>query len=325
MTDADILELQQETIRLYGLNPSVELSWDQNNGTLTTIPDTRSAAGPLATGSSPWPTPDPITTVTVNYQHTKLVTASVPVSTFLLRESYPNYSNFSYPCYLDNGNVKTMTLTDFMDTIITPAKDYLITNEGSFDNVYRAGTYTIHTTNSLSGATLVDVNPVFTDTQADITAFSAGSLPETQDQPLTAQNYYLHRFDPVTSIDYTPPVVHKIDTNDLQALPSAGLADMFANCIRYSAVNGTDYNGTTTKILTYDFQITSGTGATSLSSTSDARGSGMTNTITTNQIDRTEQPNSTTYYSQNVPTGVPSTESTWNLIIAYKDQTNTLQ
>ena len=100
---------------------------------------------------------------------------------------------------------------------------------------------------------------------------------------------------------------------------------MFSNAIRYSAVAGTDYNGTTTKILTYDFQITSGTGATSLSSTSDARGSAMANTITTSQTQRQEQPNSSTYYSQNVPTGTPSAESTWNLIIAYKDQTNALQ
>ena len=324
MTDADILELQQETIRLYGNNPSVVLSWDQNNGTLTVMADLRAAAGPLATGSSPWPTAQSITQIAVNYRHVVLTPANLTAAS-LLRESYPSYSNFSYPCYFDNGNIKAMTLTDFMDTIITPAKDYLITNEGSFDNVYRAGTYTVHTTNSLSGATLVDVNPIYTDTQADISAFSSGGLPETQDQPVTAQNYYLHRFNPVASIDYTPPVVHKIDTNDLQALPTAGFVDMFSNAIRYSAVAGTDYNGTTTKILTYDFQVTSGTNATSLSSTSDTRGSGMVNTITTSQFERQEQPNSTTYYSQNVPSGTPSAERTHHLIIAYKDETNTLQ
>ena len=35
--------------------------------------------------------------------------------------------------------------------------------------------------------------PVFIDTRADTSAYSAGSIPETQDQPTTIQNYYLQR------------------------------------------------------------------------------------------------------------------------------------
>ena len=42
---------------------------------------------------------------------------------------------------------------DYFDTIITPAKDYLVSPDGSEDNLYRAGTYTIHTLSGLSGTT----------------------------------------------------------------------------------------------------------------------------------------------------------------------------
>ena len=219
-----------------------------------------------------------------------------------------------------------MTTQDFYDTLITPAKDYLITNEGTDDNLYRAGTYTIHTTNSLTGATLVDANPIFTDTQADITAFNAGSLPEVQDQPTTVQNYYLHRFDPVAGVDFVPPVVQKIDTNDLQAMPSAMYSSLAANNIRWNVDNGADYLGTYTKYIVYQYWVTAGAGSQALpGTTSDARGSSMANNYTSSSTVRTEQPNSTTYYAQTVPSGSPSSYSTWNLIIAYVDNSGTYQ
>lgn len=326
MSDAEILLLQQEAIRQYGLNPSTTLTYSNGGGNLANIPDYRLQAGALATGSSPWPSSAAATTVTVNNQHTVQARA-LSGAAFPYREA-TGYANFSYPVYLDGSNVRAMTTNDFYDTIITPAKDYLITNEGTDDNLYRAGTYTIHTTNSLTGATLVDANPIFTDTQADVTAFSAGSLPEVQDQPTTVQNYYLHRFDPVAGVDFVPPVVHKIDTNDLQVMPSAQYSALAADQIRYNVDNGYDYSGgsTFTKYITYQYWTVAGTGAAALpGTTSDARGSSMANNYTSSSTVRTEQPNSTTYYSQTVPSGSPSAYSTWNLIIAYQDNGGTYQ
>ena len=320
MSDAEILLLQQEAIRQYGLNPSTTLTYSNGGGNLTNIPDYRLQAGALATGSSPWPSSAAATTVTVNNQHT-LFARALTGHAFPQREAN-SYANFSYPVYLDGSNVRAMTTDDFFDTIITPAKDYLITNEGTDDDLYRAGTYTIHTTNSLTGATLVDANPIFTDTQADITAFSAGSLPEVQDQPSTVQNYYLHRFDPVAGVDFVPPVVQKIDTNDLQAIPSAQYSALAANLIRWNVDNGIDYSGgsTYTKYIVYQYTVTAGAGAAALpGTTTDVRGSSMANNYTSSSTVRTEQPNSTTYYAQTVPSGSPSAYSTWNLIIGYVD------
>ena len=324
MTDAEILLLQQEAIRQHGLNPAVTLTYDAGNGTLATIPDYRYQAGPLASGSSPWPTPTQAGAVTVNYNHTVL---SNPGESFPSRGNQ-SYSNFSYPVYLDGGDIRPMTTQDYFDTIITPAKDYLITNEGTDDNLYRAGTYTIHTTNSLSGATLVDANPIFSDTQADVTAFNAGSLPEVQDQPLHVQHYYLHRFDPVAGIDYVPPVVQKIDTYDLQSMPSVEYSSLTANLMRWNTLNGVDYtaNVTRTKYIRYQYWPVAGAGATALpGTTADARGSSMANTLTGLQTIRYEQPNSTTYYAQYVPVGAATAYTTWNLIIAYIDNTGAYQ
>ena len=321
MTDAEILLLQQEAIRQYGLNPSVTLSYDAGNGTLTTIPDERQIAGSLAQSSFPWPTPAVGSTTTVNYNHTLLTNSGDP---FPLRGAQ-SYSNFSYPVYLDGTNIRAMSAQDYYDTIITPAKDYLITNEGTNDDLYRAGTYTIHTTNSLSGATLVDANPIFSDTQADVSAFASGGLPENQDQPLQVQDYYLHRYDPVAGIDFVPPVVQKIDTNDLQSMPSAEYSSLSANLIRWNVSNGVDYTNTGTKYLSYQYWPTAGVGAATLPSTADARGSSMANTVTSSQTQKLHQPNSTTYYAQYVPSGSATAQTTWNLIVVYTDNGGTYQ
>lgn len=317
MTDAEILLLQQEAIRQYGLAPSTTLSYSNGAGNLTTIPDYRLQAGANATGSSPWPTPGSASTITVNYNHT----LQERVGAAYTYRGGTTYENFSFPVYLDGGDIKPMTWMDMQDTFFTPAKDYLITNEGTNDDLYRAGTYTIHTTNSLAGCTLVDANPIFTDTQADVTAFASGSLPEVQDQPTTVQNYYLHRFNPTAGVDFVPPVVHKIDTNDLQSMPSSVVSTLWANDMKYNVDWGTNNTPTgQTKFITYQYVTTAGAGAGSLPGTvADVRGPSMTNTYTNTQTTRYEQPGGATYYSQNVPSGTPTSYATWNLIITYVD------
>ena len=87
-----------------------------------------------------------------------------------------------------------MSLTDFKDTIIHPAINLLASGTVS---ATAAGTYHISTSASVSGSTEVSGanTPVFIDTRADTSAYSAGSIPETQDQPTTIQNYYLQRID----------------------------------------------------------------------------------------------------------------------------------
>ena len=140
MSDAEILLLQQEAIRQYGLSPSTSLSYSAGGGNIGTIPDTRLSASPAVTAGSPWPTPSAAVTITVNYQHAVQNRVANPFQ----NRGPTAYGNMSYPVYFDgSNNIRAMTWQDFNDTILTPAKDLLITNEGTDDNLYRAGTYTI--------------------------------------------------------------------------------------------------------------------------------------------------------------------------------------
>ncbi len=323
MTDAEILLLQQEAIRIYGSNPSTSLSYDNGNGNLANIPDYRLQASEAAVGGAPWPTPGSATTVTVNYQHTLLNRVLAPFQ----NRGPTAYGAMSYPVYFDvDNNIRAMTWKDFNDTILTPAKDYLITNEGTDDNLYRAGTYTIHTTTSLTGCTLVDPNPIFTDTQADVSGFASGSIPEPQDQPVTVQNYYLHRFNPVDGIDFVPPVITTLGDVNLQSMPSNLFQALVSNDMPYNVDYGVDYGNTQTKFITYQYWPTSGAGAAALpGATADVRGSSMANTFTSSQTIRYEQPYGGSYYSQSVPSGTPTAYTTWNLIISYIDGANNYQ
>ena len=64
MSSGEVQLLINEAIRLYGTAPGIELLYDQgsDDGTgfqykLAAITENRLQASPLATGSSPWPTP----------------------------------------------------------------------------------------------------------------------------------------------------------------------------------------------------------------------------------------------------------------------------
>lgn len=320
MSDAEILLLQQEAIRQYGLNPSTSLSYSAGGGNIGAIPDTRLSASPAVTAGSPWPTPSAAVTITVNYQHAVQNRVANP---FQNRGS-TTYSSMSYPVYFDGtNNIRAMNWQDFNDTILTPAKDLLISDEGTNDVVYRAGTYTIHTSDNLANCTLVDANPIFTDTQADITGFSSGTLPEQQDQPVTVQNYYLHRFNALAGtnpFNFVPPVVMRLSDLNLQSMPTNLFQTLLANDMQYNVDFGIDYgSGTSTKYIQYRFHTTAGNGASSLTSTEDVRGSAMINTYTEVASTLNYLAYGNTYYAQNVPSGTPVAYATWNLVIGYVD------
>lgn len=119
-----------------------------------------------------------ISIVTVNYNRINQTTYSggIPADT----------NNLRWPVYLDgSGNIRAMTSTDFYDTFVVPALARLAPRP--------VGDYTISTATSLAGHTLISSTPVYTDTRANQSAYTAGGIPEAQDQPITINNYYLHR------------------------------------------------------------------------------------------------------------------------------------
>lgn len=231
MTTAEIEAIQTEAIRLYGLNPYVYLTGTALGGNLGTMNDTRLVAGAGTTDVTNFDTeaetPD-VSTTTVGYSR---IQQNIDVSL-----SDWSDATYSYPMYYDNGDLREMSAADFGDTFIKPAIDTLTSGSTGTD---QAGTYFISTSNSVAGATLVYADPVFTDTRADAAAYTAGAIPNTQDQPTTITNYYLHRINSASQGSFELPICYRKSGTDLQQTPSANFESALTTMINYYAAEVT--------------------------------------------------------------------------------------
>ena len=193
-----------------------------------------------------------------------------------------------------------MSVADWKDTIIHPAINLLASGTVS---ATAAGTYHISTSASVSGSTEVSDGsggtPVFIDTRADTSAYSAGSIPETQDQPTTIQNYYLQRIDG-TDASYTE--AYFLDgSNNIQEFTTANFDALLLSWIKATAAGSTDGFA-----ISYSVG-TSGSGQT--------RGSGMADTILDGSGNYQTRQENDDYRAQEFPNGSVTTANTYNLRI----------
>jgi hypothetical protein len=225
MSSTDTGNIIGRMVYLYMTDPSVALSVVANSGSLDAINDTRTQAGASTTHASSFrsagDTPN-ISTVTVTYDKINEATTSLsaPADT----------NNIRFPVYYDSGNVKAMSLTDMYDSFVSLASN------GASTLIPAAQPYKIHTsTTPPSGYTLVSSTAVFTDTRANVGAYSAGGIGETLDQPTTISNYYLHRSN---GSAVTAPTPLYIDSNqNLKEYTAAELDALLKEVIRYTSVN----------------------------------------------------------------------------------------
>lgn len=225
MSSADTGNIISRMVYLYLTDPSVTLSVVANSGSLDAINDTRTQAGAATSHVSSFrsaaDTPN-ISTVTVTYDKIDEATASLsaPVDT----------NNIRFPVYYDSGNIKAMSLTDMYESFVSLASN------GASTLIPAAQPYKIHTsTTPPSGYTLVSSTPVFTDTRANVSAYTAGGIGETLDQPTTISNYYLHRSNGTAVAAPTPLY---IDSNqNLKEYTSAEFDAVLKEVIRYTSVN----------------------------------------------------------------------------------------
>jgi hypothetical protein len=225
MSSTDTGNIIGRMVYLYMTDPSVALSVVANSGSLDAINDTRTQAGASTTHASSFrsagDTPN-ISTVTVTYDKINEATTSLsaPADT----------NNIRFPVYYDSGNVKAMSLTDMYDSFVSLASN------GASELIPAAQPYKIHTsTTPPSGYTLVSSTAVFTDTRANVGAYSAGGIGETLDQPTTISNYYLHRSN---GSAVTAPTPLYIDSNqNLKEYTAAELDALLKEVIRYTSVN----------------------------------------------------------------------------------------
>ena len=292
MTSTQVDEIVDQVVYQYSLNPGVTLSVVGSGGNLSSISDTRLQAGAASTSTTGFPseatTAEP-STVTVNYQRLNSANASL-TPTADTGKTWPAYYNSS-------GAIQAMSLTDVKDTFLHPAIDLLTAGSTT---TQQAGTYTIATSTTLSGATNVSTTPIFSDTRADTTLYTAGGIGETLDQPTTITNYYLHRIDG-SNTSYTAPFFINA-SNHLQEYDTTTFNSLLQEWIRYTAASSTDGYA-----ISYSIG-TSGSGNTRGSSIVDTKLNGTGNY-------QTRFVNANDYRAQEFPNGTPTTINTYNLRI----------
>ena len=152
----------------------------------------------------------------------------------------------------------------------------------------------------MSGSTLVSSTPVFTDTRADTSLYSADEIGETLDQPQTITNYYLHLITGVLG-SFNPPL--QIDSNnDLQQYSTANLGALMQEYIRHHVVNNSAGNQ-----ISYNIDGSIG----------NLRGSAIVNTQLTGGSGnyQTRFVSGSDYRAQEFPDGTPSTVNTYSFKI----------
>ena len=291
MTTAMVTEIVKQAVYQYSLNPGVTLSVVGSGGTLSAMSDTRLQAGAATTDVTDFDTasetPD-VSTVTVTYDKVSHSNASVsPTSD--TGKTWPVYYNAS-------GQIQAMSLTDVKDTFLHPAIDLLASGSTGTD---QGGTYHVSASNSVSGSTLVSSTPIFTDTIANTSLYTAAGIPETLDQPTTVTNYYLHRINGVSGT-YTEP--YFIDaSNNIKEYTTAAFDSLLQEWMRYTAVSSVDGYA-----LSYNIG-TSGLGNT--------RGTGMVDTKLNSSTYATLQVNTDDYRTQEFPSGSAVAQNTYYLRI----------
>ena len=139
MNSTQVGTISDRAIYLYAQDPSVTLSRVASNGNLAAMEDTRFQAGTSLSRVDRFgtaaETPD-ITLVTDTWDY---INEDVATGT-----DFPeDLNDRRFPVYLDaNNNIVAMTLTDFIDTFITPAIVNMTKNASS--NSSKGGTYEIH-------------------------------------------------------------------------------------------------------------------------------------------------------------------------------------
>ena len=291
MTSAEVDQIVDQIVYQYSLNPSVTLSYVSSGGNLGTINDTRLQAGAGITRIDRFATQvetEDVSTITTSFSKINSASASVTPTTDT-GKTWPAYYNAS-------GHIQAMSLQDVKDTFLHPAVDLLTAATTTAD---QAGTYHISSSSSVVGSTLVSANPVFTDTRADGSAYTASGLIETRDQPTTVTNYYLHRINGSAPTFTVPFFINT--SNNLQEYTTATFNSLLQEWIRYTAASSTD-----------GYSISYNLGTTGSGS---IRGTGMTNTTLDSSTYATLQVTLDDYRAQEFPSGVSQSINTYYLRI----------
>jgi len=290
---------------LYSLNPTVTLSVVNSGGNLGTIgSDTRMIAGASTsttaaqggfTGEGGTPNISSITggTYARISQTVSGTPPALPTNTNGLR--FPLTFNET------NGDLQVMDTVDMLEFFIAPAVAYIASGAA---NVQAGGAYHISTSSSVSGSALVSSTPVFIDTRANASLYTAGGIGETLDQPTTANNYYLHRVTPASNTPQFMPLYWDAVSGEIREMSLAIFDAILGPMIRNYVVNGAgtvEFN----TVLRYNINGAGNTMGTVMADTylSGSSASGYTQRFVS----------TSDYRTQEFPNGTPATQSSYTL------------
>ena len=290
MSSAEITSIKNQCRYLYGLNPPVTLLYASNGGNLGNITDTRMKAGAGVVDATNFDTaaetPN-VSQVTVNNGH---------INQFIDTSLTATVDTFSkkFPIYWDGSGIRSMTQTDFFDTFILPAIDTLT------NGTDQPGTYRAYSIAGLSGHDVVSNSPIFVDTRANVGAFTASGIYETQDQPALVQYYFLLKTQNISAQSYPKPLLLSTSSqNVIQEYSTSGFDTILSEMVRYAAANK---SGTRIRY--------------SLNGLGNNRGSGMVDTRLNGSGNyQTRFVNINDYRSQEFPNGTAVTAQTHRLRI----------
>ena len=222
MSTTDLNNIKSRMAYLYFTDPSVTLSVVGSSGSLASMNDTRTLAGAGTSDATNYhtqaETPN-VSTKTVTYDKIHQSTASLGAPL--------DGSSRRFPIWQTSGNIKAMTLQEMYDTFVGSA----------IDTIVAAQPYKIHTSTSApSGYTLVSDVPVFQDSQADISDYTAGGIPEATDQYETNTRYWLHSKNG-DSVSYSSRPMYITSSNHLKEYTEAEFDAILKEVIRYTTVN----------------------------------------------------------------------------------------
>ena len=284
MSQAQLVEIVNAVRYEWGANPYPALGTVISGGNMDSLTETRLQAGTHTTHPSTFIDAPNTSIVTTTFDKVSQSQSGVGTSEY----------TGNFPCYYDtSGAIKHMSLQDVKDTFIYPA--ILLLTDGTD----QPGTFKITTTTTLAGHTVDTANgAIYIDTRADATAYTAGSIPETQDQPTNITSYYLAQVNNITDPTHQYPMTILPD-GDLAEYNPAIFRALLQQIVRRTAFTDTGY-----KIRYGYFDGTTHT------STGINMGTGMTDTRLNSQSTGQVQIHGDDYRTQDFPSGTPVTINT---------------
>ena len=301
MTTGERTEWYAYIAYLYAQGPTVTCTVVSSSGTLSpTMNDTRLKAGAaIVSQESAYAaegTTDEPGTVTVAYDRITGPTYDTDGS------AAGDLGAIGYPLYaLGGGDLQVMSQADYRDTFIYGA---LTAMGAAAESAATNGTYTISTSATATHYTEVSNGsggtPVFLDTRANTSAYTAAGIPETLDQPTTINTYYLHRQSRARSFPSAACLFAESDGNIIQgplAADDSTFHAALATDIKYYAAE--DSGG-----YKISYNIDGGAGNSRGSAVVDTKlnGSGNYQTLLASADD---------YRAQEFPNGSPATITTF--------------